>query len=280
MSNPPIERLFPIQPPTHEIDWARWELTEEEDDVPESTDQTQGIRTLMSALEVWLEEKGWGHLYVGSDQFFAWMQKRPLVRLSPDVYVFEPPPGERRFKTIQLWEPDHNPPWIGFEFISTSNRSKDHQDSPLKYQHLGAQEQVLFEPEAAHPLGPWPLKVYRRSDDGTWGLVEQNNDRAPVWLETLQAWILISWSPDGPRLRLARDAAGHDLVPTHQERAEKELHARQLAEQARSEAEQARSEAEQALADAQAQHQHEREARNVLERQLAELRALMESVDD
>ncbi|MEO1266998.1 MAG: Uma2 family endonuclease [Myxococcota bacterium] len=268
MSSSPIEPSQPTHP-DHEFDWTLWELTEEDDDVPESTDQTQGIRTLMSILEVWLEEKGWDHLYVGSDQFFAWMQKRPLVRLSPDVYIFEPPPGERRFKTLQMWEPDHNPPRIGIEFVSTSNRSKDHRDSHLKYDQLGAQELVLFEPEAAHALGPWPLKVYRRDSDGRWQQAEHPNDRAPIWLNTLEAWILMAWSADGPRLRLSRDAAGHDRIPTHQERAAQER-------QARLDAEQARLDAEQARLDAEVKHQQEREA---LERELIALRALIESQD-
>ena len=88
------------------------------------------------------------------------------------------------------------------------------QLEPLRYSALGAEELVVFDPE---PRGEeaFALQVYRRSPRGRFLRVYAGP--GPAESKVLGAWWIVV--DGGARVRLARDAAGADLVLTAGERA-------------------------------------------------------------
>ena len=63
--------------------------------------------------------------------------------------------------------------------------------------------------------------MYRKQGDGLFARVYCGS--GPAYARELDAWIVIRKDADGPRLRLARDEAGLDLVPTPEEQAHAEV---------------------------------------------------------
>jgi hypothetical protein len=129
--------------------WAAWYLTDE-DDVGESTEQGIIVRLLLAALAELARERGWARSLVAGDQFFAWVEAHPLVRVSPDVYVLDDPPPPPYPAMWQTWRPGHAPPRFAVEVVS-DDWKKDYRDAPRKYDQLGARELVIFDPDAALP---------------------------------------------------------------------------------------------------------------------------------
>ena len=192
--------------------WSAWYLTDE-DDVGESTEQGIIVRLLLAALAELARERGWARSLVAGDQFFAWVEAHPLVRVSPDVYLLDDPPAPPYPGMWQTWRPGHPPPRFAVEVVS-DRWQKDYRDAPRKYDQLGARELVIFDPDAATAprLRRVPLQVYRRDASGTWTRVAAGP--GPVHSAELDAWLVIV---PGPRLRIARDPAGLDLIPTADE---------------------------------------------------------------
>jgi Uma2 family endonuclease len=257
------------------VDWSSWYLTDEEDE-GQTIEQAEIIRTMLSVLKEWARERGWNRLYIGGDQFFAWVPSEPLVRVSPDVYLIDdPPPLPDRWQT---WLPGHRPPRFAVEVVSRG-RKDDYEDAPLKYALLGAQELVIFDPgvtpgsESSQRIF---LRLYRRNGAGAFLRVYAGP--GPVHSVQLDAHLVV-WRGDGvARLRLARDAAGRDLIPTVEE-------ARLEAEQRTLEAEQRTLEAEQrALEEVKARHKAEQRAleeamaRHKAEQRLRELEEMLKKL--
>ena len=191
--------------------WPVWYLTDE-DDVGESTEQGIIVRLLLAALAELARERGWARSLVAGDQFFAWVEAHPLVRISPDVYVLDDPPPRPYPASWQTWR-GHSPPRFAVEVVSEEWK-KDYEDGPRKYAQLGARELVIFDPEAVHhPRGPRvALQVYRRGADDSWTRVAAG--AGPVHSVEIDAWLVVV---PGPHLRIARDPAGADLVQTPEE---------------------------------------------------------------
>ncbi len=233
---PPISRrgrkpgAFVVRDPAPEdagapIDWTDWYLTDEED-MGESAEQGDIIRTLLSALGRLSVERGWNTVYLGADQFFAWVRQEPLVRVSPDVYLVDDPPAPPMPKMWQTWLPGHRSPRWAVEVVSDGWK-KDYEDAPLKYAQLGVRELVIFDPDAAlhtdprapgesTPLPPRvALQVYRRDGDGAFVRVYRGEGPAPS--DEIGAFLVVRREGGTVRLRIARDADGVDLVPTAEE---------------------------------------------------------------
>ncbi len=202
-------------PSPPEEGWAAWYLRDE-DDVGESTEQGIIVRTLLAALTELARERGWARTLVAGDQFFAWVESEPQVRISPDVYLLDDPPPPPYPGMWRTWLPGHAPPRFAVEVVS-DDWAKDYLHAPRKYQQLGTRELVVFDPDAA--LAPRDrrvtLQVFRRDEPDDLGPLAAGE--APVHSAELDAWLVVQPDPRGARLRIARDAAGADLVPTSDE---------------------------------------------------------------
>ena len=196
-------------------DWSDWYLTDEED-MGEGCEQTLIIRDLVSYLTEWARERKWRGVFIGSDQFFAWVPQEPLVRVSPDVYLLDAPPPRPLPASWQTWMPGHSPPRWAVEIVSEGNWRKDYRDAPPKYAQLGCQELVIFDPEVvagrAKGVERVPFQVFRRALDGGFPCIIRGS--GPAYSEELDAWLVARCEGEGITLGLARDAAGRDLVPS------------------------------------------------------------------
>ncbi|MBL9103970.1 MAG: Uma2 family endonuclease [Myxococcales bacterium] len=215
-SEAPVAESGKTAPTPPEGGWSAWYLTDE-DDVGESTEQGIIVRLLLAALTELARERGWARSLAAGDQFFAWIEHEPLVRVSPDVYLLDDPPAPPYPASWQVWRPGHPSPRFAVEVVSADWR-KDYDDGPHKYDQLGAHELVLFDPDivATPHSRRVPLQVFRRGPDGALTLVAAGP--GPVHSAALDVWLVIHPDPAGPRLRLARDPAGADLVHTAEEK--------------------------------------------------------------
>ncbi len=218
---------LPPQEADAEIDWSRWYVTDEED-MGSSIEQQAIVTLLLACLAQWSTEKGWDALLIGQDVFFAWIPREPLVRVSPDVFVVDKPPDPPP-SSIQTWLPGHKPPRFALEVVS-QDKTKDHEDAPLRYAQLGCTELVVFDPAAPSGRRPdrQPLTVYRRQEDGAFARVYAGAGPAPS--RELDAWLVVRPEHDRPRLRIARNAEGMDIVLTGDEKAVIEAAGRRKAE--------------------------------------------------
>ncbi|MGK4002684.1 Uma2 family endonuclease [Sorangium sp. So ce1036] len=254
------------------VDWSAWYLTDE-DDMGESVEQGEIIRILLSCLSELLAERGITTLYCGGDHFFAWVRGEPLVRVSPDVYLLEDPPPPPRPKMWQTWLPGHRPPRWAVEIVSDEWK-KDYEENPPKYAQLGVRELVIFDPEAA--LSPdrrgvrVPLQVYRRDADGAFVRVYRGD--GPARSEEVDAFLVVGRERGAVRLRIARDAAGADLVPTTEEAKRAAEEAKRAAEEAKRAAEEAKRAADARAAAADQRALAAEERLRALEAELAKRR--------
>ena len=156
-------------------------------------------------------ERGWTDAFVCMDTFFAWVPKRPNVRVSPDVYVvwgaLEPPPA-----SWQTWRSGHQPPHFALE-ICSSDRRKEYDVNPAKYDSLGAGELVIYDPHGLGGRGP--ISRYARNSEGEF--VATDRDAAVVYSEALDVWLHATTGPDGVALRVCRDPEGQSVVLTPSE---------------------------------------------------------------
>jgi Uma2 family endonuclease len=199
------------------IDWSAWYLTDEED-MGEGVEQGEIIRILLSCLGELAAERGWQNFVLGADNFFAWVREEPLVRVSPDVYLLDDPPPPPRPRMWQTWLQGQKPPRLAVEIVS-DDWKKDYEDNPPKYAQLGCRELVIFDPEAAltaeRKAPRVPLQVYRRDEDGAFVRVYAGD--GPARCEEIGAYLVAQREGATVRLRVARDAAGTELVPTAEE---------------------------------------------------------------
>lgn len=222
--------LVVYDPPPEElgapIDWSAWYLTDE-DDMSEGIEQGVILRGALSSLITLAEERAWANTFVGHDNFFAWVEEEPLVRVSPDVYLLDDPPPKPWPKMWQTWLPGHKAPRWALEIVS-EDWKKDYELNPPKYAQLGTRELVLFDPDAAAKPDARkgirgarnvrvPLQIYRRGADGALVLVYRGN--GPAFSEEIGASLVVQKEEGMALLRIARDAAGSDIVPTVEERA-------------------------------------------------------------
>ena len=226
-----VLRDVPPEQAAAPIDWTAWYLTDEED-MGESAEQSLIIETLLSSIGTLATERRWENVLWLGDQFFAWVEQQPLVRVSPDVYLLDDPPNRPLPRSWQTWKPGHKPPRLAIEIVS-EQWSKDYDDGPPKYAQLGTDELVIFDPEVPEPPGRRvPLQVYQRQADGAFARVYVGP--GPALSKQLDAYLVVSDIGGAPQLRLARDADGVDVIPTAKERAEAaEQRVRELEEELR-----------------------------------------------
>jgi hypothetical protein len=150
-----------------------------------------------------------------------YQEGEPHRNVSPDVFVaLNCDPRFRR--TFKTWE-EGRPPDVVFEITSKSSKDEDASIKPQKYEMMGVQEYFLYDPEGEY-LHP-PLLGYRRRES-RFARIEPN-DRGLLECQSLG----ITLELDGPDLVL-RDAATGRVLLTHQEAAEAQREAEQVARQA------------------------------------------------
>jgi Uma2 family endonuclease len=225
------------------FDWSHWYLRDE-DDVGQSALHWSIANELANLLEELARERGWLPIFIGGDQFVAWVEQHSQVRVSPDVYIIDDPPA-RIPPSWQTWLPGHRAPRFAVEVVSDTSWDKDYVVAPEKYGSMGVNELVIADPHGFLQPGRSkrvPLQVHRR--------LGQNNKltcvakgAGPVHCAELGAYLLFCKNGRGePRVRISRDSAGRDLVLKSVERADAEA-SRADAEASRAEAAEARVEA-------------------------------------
>lgn len=70
-------------------DTSDWYLSPEKLAVVRTPEQEFAIRTLCSSLVELARRRGWAsdEVFIGSRQFFAWLESDPLLRLTPDAEI-------------------------------------------------------------------------------------------------------------------------------------------------------------------------------------------------
>lgn len=185
-----------------------------EDDVSESLLHLD-IRTLLRAIaQVWLASQERRALVL-SDQFVYWVEGEPKKNLSPDLLVIPGADPDRTVTSWKCWEEDHQPTFA-VEVVS-DEIDKDYVDGPPKYDDIGVDELVIYDPlvPARGRTRRVRWQVYRRVD-GVWSKVIETDEPA-IESAVLGCWMREVRVGGQQRVRLTRDAAGEDWVPTPSE---------------------------------------------------------------
>jgi hypothetical protein len=149
---------------------------------------------------------------VGSDQFVYFDASRPKRCLAPDGMVKLGVPQES-FESWKTWE--RGTPELGIEILSPSDTPETitFEEKLERYHAAGVRELVVFHVDGR--VGA-RLRAWDRIDGD---LVERAvaNETTPCL--TLGLWFVLRPGNDEPvALRLARDEAGVDLLPTEREK--------------------------------------------------------------
>jgi Uma2 family endonuclease len=231
----------------------------------EEMPETNRHLELRTALYLLLKRELASRATIGSEQFVYYDPTTAKKSLAPDAFVKLGPPHEpfRLWKTWQRGAPD-----VAVEVVSDSDhRDADWSQKLERYQAAGIGEVVRFDPDdETQPLRVWDnvdgdLVERRRAEDGVY-------ECGALGL----FWVVVPHAALGRMLRLARDRAGSDLLPTHEEAEAAAWRAQH--EEARARQEEARARQEEARARRgaeQAQHEAE-QARDALAAEVAELR--------
>ena len=171
--------------------------------VPESADHRLRVIALWESVT---QALGDGAL-VGSDLFLYWDPTDPKKCLAPDLAVRVGTPSAI-LKTWKTWE--LGAPHVGVEIVSDWDRSQQPFAQKLeRYRQAGIAEVVRFDAEdEERPLGLWDLL------DGD--LVERDIAKPDArFCDALGFYWCVAADPVlGNALRLARDAAGREPLPT------------------------------------------------------------------
>jgi len=242
--------MLPAEKPASRPAASRWPAAPrtvhfpEEATVPEHKRHLE-LRTLLYLVLGTLT----GQHSIGSEQFVYYDPSDPSRCLAPDAFVRLGVP-DSIFGSWKTWE--RGVPEIAVEIASDSDASSASWESKLlRYQELGVQELVRFDPEeaAGRQLRLW--------DQVEGKLVERTDSKDRHRCKGLSLyWVVVPTLRHPAALRLARDAEGHDLVLTPEET---EARARQAADRAREGADRAR--------------EAETRAREAAEKRVAELEA-------
>ena len=183
---------------------------------------------------------------IGSDQFIYYDPTTAKKKLAPDAFVKLNVP-HTAFRCWKTWL--HGAPEVAVEVVSDSDEGDEAWETKAeRYRAAGIGEVVRFDPDDADR----PLRVWNHVDGD---LVERERPADGVFECTALGlyWVVVPHPTFVRMLRLARDRAGRDLLPTPDE-AEMAAEGARLAEararkeeaEARKEEARARREAEQA----------------------------------
>jgi Uma2 family endonuclease len=264
----PIQEPEPSADPISERRLA-WETLRERDlegKMGQGGAHATAVKLFVDALLAWLAEKA-RKAYVAWDVFVEWDPNDPRARVSPDAFILDGQAPTITPSMWQTWEPGCDPPPFALEVVSSRSRTKDYDGSPLRYAALGSEELAIFDPEP-HGDDAFPLQVFRRTPRGQF--LRLYAGPGPVKSEVLGAWLVVV--DEGAHVRLARDAAGAELVPTAEEQVLTES-ARATAAEEQARVEGARATAAEERASAAEERAALAEARiRQLEEQLAKMR--------
>jgi len=257
---PPFAPVLWNLPPDQakaEVDWSGW-CVDDSEHVAESPEQGEIIRDAHARLTELARLRGWEKVYVGADNYFAWVPEHPQVRVSPDLYLLDDPPRPYP-RSWQTWKPGHRPPRWALEVVS-EEWAKDYAEGPAKYALLGCAELVLFDPEvvrgATRAEARVVLTVFRRGEDGALARVYAGS--GPAFSEQLGCWLHGRRDGYAVQLCLSEDEGGLKPILT---RAEAEARAREEEARARQQEANARVEEE-----AKARREAERRVRELEEK--------------
>lgn len=187
-----------------------------DDEMGEHELQTYMRELLRPLLARFLAERGI-RAHVGSDQFIYWVQYRPSSCVAPDLYVLPGVPQEIAIPCWKVWENGGIVPSFALELASRDIR-KDYVDAPRRYEALGVDELVIFDPAAGRRRVEW--QVLRRVNDELHIVERTNADR--VWSRALGCWLRKVGSGDTVRIRIGIGPGGEELYPTVEDLAERE----------------------------------------------------------
>jgi hypothetical protein len=269
----------------------------ESDHMGESMLQRLIAELLRPMLARFLAERG-ERAFVGADQFIYWVEGDSSQRVAPDVYVIFGEDPDALPRSWLLWQCEHRPSFV-LEVVGR-DVEKDYEDAPNEYKAMGIDELIVFDPEArpGHPRRVRWQQWRRVKKRGFVPVFRGDGDR--VYSETLRCWIRLVGEGAHARLRIGVGPHGDELVLTDREREDKERQEkererqekererqekeraeleRERAEQERERAEQERERERQEKERAELERERERQekereanARQALERELAQLR--------
>ena len=197
-----------------DIDWTAWHLTTGQD-MAESPQHAEISRVFVQLLRRRIRELKLKRSYVNGNTFFQWVPDDLLVQISPDACVLDSAPRPLP-SCFQTWLAGHLPPRFALEVVS-EEWHKDYDANPPKYAMLGCRELVIYDPEHdqhRRTKERVAIQVYRRAADGIFARAYAGD--GPAYCETLDGWLVVPANGE-LLLRIARDAAGLDLVPTAEE---------------------------------------------------------------
>ena len=234
-----------------------------EEKVSESPEHRHLRFVLADSLE--LELKVPGRANVGSNEFVYWNARDPRRCLSPDVFVRRGPMVPTSRKSWKTWQ-HGGVPDLAVEITSQSDTPRHTWEEKLeRYAELGVPELVRFSIEAPPEAR---LQVWDRIDEN---LLEREVRAHAEWCESLGLWWVVLPDPDtGVALRLARDPAGQDVLPTREEH---ERRAKEDALRAQEQALRGQEEERRAKEQALRGQEEERRAREAAEARIRELEA-------
>lgn len=177
-----------------------------EETVPESK-RHMILRTALYQT-LWLAFDG--RFALGSDQFVYWNARDPGLRLAPDVFVCTSA-RDSVFDSWKTWE--RGAPELAVEIVSESDASATEWERKLtRYLEAGIQELVRFDPDEQPGRR---LRVWDRIEGD---LVEREVHDDRTGCESLGLlWVVTDHEELGASLRIARDPAGRELLPTPDE---------------------------------------------------------------
>lgn len=238
-----------------------------EDEMGEGSLQRFISELLRGLVERWLTTRG-RPMFVGADQYFYWEQYNPRESIAPDVYVLPGVAPGTAMGAWKVWETGCVPSFA-LEIVS-QDVDKDYLTAPAKYDRLGVEELVVFDPD--HALSPTRLRfqVFRRSKRGLVRVEATNADR--VKSKILGCHLRALGAGDNRRVRLGTGFNGEALFPTDAEAREQAEAEREEAEAGQQRAEAGQQRAEATARDLAAKLDAERAVRARLEAELAQLR--------
>lgn len=184
-----------------------------EDDVGESTLHLFIREVLRPLLQRWISEH-LAHVFVGSEQFIYYEQYNPKKCVAPDIYLLEGVEPGASFDSWKVWERGAVPRFA-LEVVS-SDRRKDYELAPAKYDELGVEELIIFDPDYQEARGRVRFQVFRRNERELTCVEATNDDR--VLSTVVGCWFRAVGEGADVRLRIAEGANGLRVVPTVEER--------------------------------------------------------------